>query len=85
MAIKVRRARHVADGQSGATSLRAIRIGAVNQKNVVQRQLAGAQLHVNERVAVMLEMGWQMHRVYEDDASLTANQAKLQLGAMLLL
>ncbi len=47
--------------------------------------LAGAQLHVNERVAVMLEMGWQMHRVYEDDANLSANQAKLQLGAMLLL
>lgn len=47
--------------------------------------MAGAQLHVNERVAVMLEMGWQMHRVYEDDANLTANQAKLQLGAMLLL
>ena len=47
--------------------------------------LAGAQLHVHERVAVMLEMGWQMHRVYEDDASLTANQAKLQLGALLLL
>jgi len=47
--------------------------------------MAGAQLHVNERVAVMLEMGWQMHRVYEDEASLMANQAKLQLGAMLLL
>ena len=47
--------------------------------------MGGAQLHVNERVAVMLEMGWQMHRVYEDEASLTANQAKLQLGAMLLL
>lgn len=47
--------------------------------------MAGAQLHVNERVAVMLEMGWQMHRVYEDDANLSANQAKLQLGAMLLL
>ena len=47
--------------------------------------MAGAQLHVNERVAVMLEMGWQMHRVYEDEANLTANQAKLQLGAMLLL
>lgn len=47
--------------------------------------LGGAQLHVSSRVAVMLEVGWQMHRVYDDGASLTTNQAKLQVGAMLLL
>ncbi len=47
--------------------------------------LAGAQLHVAESIAVMLEMGWHMHRVYQDDVTLMTNQMKMHIGALFLL
>ena len=45
----------------------------------------GAQLFVTRRVGIMAEMGWQLHNVYNDESTLTANQFRMNVGAVLRL